>query len=179
MRNSIPVSALSEFANEVQTTPAEGLAEYGVALNWETGTRSRAQALPMKIGPHVVNRDFEWLIDEPRQLMGANHGPNPQEQLLSGLGACMLVAFTVGASMMEIQLEALKITVTGKLNLAGFLGLETTASVGFDAIHYDIEVAGEGSPEQFEKIRELAIAHSPNAMTLMKGTPLEGSLRVL
>ena len=176
MRNSIPVSALSEFVNEVKGNPEEGITKYGVELNWESGTRSRVKALPMEVGPHVVSRDFEWVIDEPRQILGTNQAPNPQEYLLSGMGACILVAFTVGASMMEIQLETLKVTVRGDLNLAGFLDIDDDAPVGFKTINYLIEVSGDGTTEQFEELRTKAITHSPNAMTIMKGADLQGEI---
>jgi uncharacterized OsmC-like protein len=176
MRNSIPVSALSEYVNEIKEFPAEGIAKYGVELNWETGTRSRVKALTMEVGPHRVNRDFEWVIDEPRQLLGTNQAPNPQEYLLSGMGACILVGFTVGASIMEIQLESLKVTVKGELNLAGFLGVDENAPIGFKTIQYLIEVSGDGTNEQFQELREKAISHSPNAMTIMKGADLQGEL---
>ena len=176
MRNSIAVSALSEYVNEITEFPAEGIAKYGVELNWETGTRSRVTALPMEIGPHVVNREFEWVIDEPRQLLGTNQAPNPQEYLLSGMGACILVGFTVGASIMEVQLESLKVTVKGELNLAGFLGVDENAPIGFKAIQYLIEVSGDGTTEQFEQLSEKAVSHSPNAMTVMKGAELKGEL---
>lgn len=176
MRNSISVSALSEYINEIKDFPAEGIAKYGVELNWESGTRSKVKALPMEVGPHVVNRDFEWVIDEPRQLLGTNQAPNPQEYLLSGMGACILVGFAVGASVMEIQLESLRVSVRGELNLAGFLGVDEEASIGFKSLHYLIEVSGDGTSEQFNALREKAISHSPNAMTMMKGTDLQGEL---
>lgn len=176
MRNSIPVSALSEYVNEIKEFPAEGIAKYGVELNWETGTRSRVKALTMEVGPHVVSRDFEWVIDEPRQLLGTNQAPNPQEYLLSGMGACILVGFTVGASIMEIQLESLRVTVKGELNLAGFLGVDENAPIGFKTIQYLIEVSGDGTKEQFEQLAAKAVSHSPNAMTIMKGADLQGEL---
>lgn len=176
MRNSIAVSALSEYVNEIKEFPAEGIAKYGVELNWESGTRSRVKALSMEIGPHIVNRDFEWIIDEPRQLLGTNQAPNPQEYLLSGMGACILVGFTVGASIKEIQLESLRVTVKGELNLAGFLGVDENAPIGFKQLQYLIEVSGDGTEQEFEELRQVAISHSPNAMTIMKGADIQGDL---
>src|SRR5215470_9104143 len=100
MRNSISVSALSEFVNEVREVPEEGAASYGVRLDWESGARARVQAKTMTLGPHRISRSFSWKADEPRQLLGTNHAPNPQELLLSGLGACIMVSFMAGASAM-------------------------------------------------------------------------------
>ncbi|MGY8870426.1 MAG: OsmC family protein [Pseudomonadales bacterium] len=176
MRNGIAVSALSEFVNEIKNDPREAIAKYGVELNWQSGTRSRVTALPMSVGPHTVSRDFTWEIDEPRQLLGCNHAPNPQEYLLSGVGACILVGFAVGASVMEIQLESLKVTVRGQLDLAGFLDINPESPVPFTELNYCIEVAGDGTPEQFEKLRQTALQQSPNAMTIMKGAAVDGEL---
>ena len=176
MKNAISVSALSEFTHEVKLDSAEGMVKYGVELDWQSGTRSRAKALSMEVGRHVVSRDFEWMIDEPRQILGTNQAPNPQEYLLSAIGSCILVAFTIGASMMDIQLEQLKVTVRGDLNLAGFLAVDDHAPVGFSRVDYHIEVVGDATLEQFEVLRQRAIAHSPNAMTIMKSVDLQGQL---
>jgi hypothetical protein len=83
MRNGIPAAGLSELANEIKQHPAQGIAAYGVSVKWLSGTRSQASALPMQVGDQAVNRDFTWLIDEPKQLGGSNQAPNPQEYLLS------------------------------------------------------------------------------------------------
>ena len=131
MRNSIPTAALSEFVNEVSNTPEEGLMSYGIEIDWESGTRARTSTKPMLVGPHKVSRSFTWKADEPRQLMGNNHGPNPQELLLSGLGSCMMVAFVAGATAEGIQLESVKIDFDGSLDLRGFLGLGSNSTVGF------------------------------------------------
>lgn len=178
MRNSISVSALSEYVNEVKEFRAEGIAKYGVEVDWQTGTRAIAKALPMEIGPHVVSRDFQWIIDEPRQLLGTNQAPNPQEYLLSGVGACLMVAFTVGASMKEIQLESLKVTVSGELDLAGFLEIDESAPIGFKNINYLFEVKSDAHTDELELLRQKAQAHSPNAMTVMLGADISGKLIV-
>ncbi|OUS32924.1 hypothetical protein A9R01_10325 ['Osedax' symbiont bacterium Rs2_46_30_T18] len=176
MRNAISVTGLSEFVNEIKEDAAEGVAKYGVQLDWQSGTRSKVTTLPMSIGPHTVSRDFSWEVDEPRQLLGCNHAPNPQEYLLSGIGACILVGFAVGASVLEIQLESLQVTVRGELNLAGFLDIDPQASVGFTELQYCIQVSGDGSDEQFELLRQTALKQSPNAMTVMNGAAINGEL---
>ncbi|EPJ42976.1 MAG: hypothetical protein OFPII_44200 [Osedax symbiont Rs1] len=176
MRNAISVTALSEFVNEIKNDAKEGVVKYGVQLDWKSGTRSTVTTLPMSIGPHTISRDFSWEIDEPRQLLGCNHAPNPQEYLLSGVGACILVGFAVGASVLGIQLETLKVSMRGELNFAGFLDIDPSASVPFTELNYCIDVTGDGTDEQFEMLRQTALKQSPNAMTIMKSTPVKGEL---
>lgn len=169
---------MSEFVNEVKGAPEEADASYGVSLEWQSGARSIARAAPMKVGPHTVSRDFSWGIDEPRQLLGSNHAANPQEYLLSGFGACMMMAFVSGATAKGIQLESVVIDVEGDLDLHGFLGLESNKPVGFSTIRYRIDVAGDAPPEVFEELMHEAQRHSPNAMTLANPVKLEGEIRI-
>jgi hypothetical protein len=86
------------------------------------------------------------------------------------------VGFAVGASVMEIQLETLKVSLKGELNLAGFLDIDPQAPIPFKEINYCIEVAGDGTAEQFEILRQTALSQSPNAMTVMKGADIRGEL---
>lgn len=176
MRNGLPAAGLSELAHEIGDDPKQGRASYGVALRWLSGARAEVQTLPMTIGAHRVARDFRWLVDEPRQLGGANHAPNPQEYLLSGLGACLMVGFAVGATVMGLQLDTLEVEVRSTLDLAGFLGVRVDAAVPMAGIEYLIRVAGDGTSEQFEQLRRRAEAHSPNAMSLRHGVPLSGKV---
>lgn len=179
MRNGIPLAAVSELTAEIRRDPTEGQVRYRVGLDWQNGTRSLVRTLPMTFGRHQFNRDFGWTIDEPRQLGGGNHGPSPQEFLLAGIGACILVGFTVGASVLGIQLGTLRVEVECELDLAGFLGIGPDASVPLRAVRYRIDVAGDGTPAQFEELRQQAVRHSPNAMSLAHGVPLDGELRLL
>ena len=178
MRNSIPTAALSEFVNEVANDPDEGMMSYGIEIDWESGTRARTSTKPMLVGPHKVSRSFEWKADEPRQLMGNNHGPNPQELLMSGLGSCMMVAFVAGATAEGIQLESVKIDFDGTLDLRGFMGLGTNATVGFPEIRYTIHVTGDGTREQFEELHRRAVKHSPNAQTIINPVSPAGDIIV-
>ncbi len=178
MRNGIPAAGLSELAHEIQQNPAQGIATYGVQVRWLSGTRSQASALPMKVGDESVNRVFSWFIDEPKQLGGSNHAPNPQEYLLSGFGSCLMVAYLVGATIMGVQLSQLEIEVRSEIDLAGFLSARDGAPVPLQGIRYVVRVAGDGTPEQFEQLRQAAQAHSPNAMSLATAVPVSGSLEL-
>lgn len=179
MKNNISVCAISEFVNEVKESPKEAMASYGVRLDWESGARSEVTALPMKVGPHTVSRNFSWRIDEPRQLLGSNHAANPQEYLLSGFGACMMIAFVAGATARDIQLETVSLEITAILDLQGFLGIVTPLPVGFSEIEYEFKVTGTASEEEFRNLLDHAERHSPNAQTLAKPVKLKKRLKVL
>lgn len=177
MRNGINAAGLSEMAHELRTHPDSGQAHYGVQVQWLSGTRAQVHTLPMVLGDQTLARDFHWTVDEPRQIGGSNHAPSPQEYLLSGFGACMMVAFLVGATVMQVQLERLEIEVRAHLDLRGFL--DVGGEVPLQHIHYVVRVAGDATSEQWEHLRASAQAHSPNAMSLARGVPVDGRVEVL
>lgn len=176
MRNGIPLAAVSELVDEIRREPAQGIVRYGVNLDWQNGTRTQVATLPMQFGAHRVNRSFQWLIDEPRQLGGGNHGASPQEHLLSGVGACILVGFTVGASVQGIQLESLQLAVEAELDLAGFFGLAEPAAVPLKNVRFRLRVSGDGDRTRYQNLLDQAVAHSPNAMSLARGVAISAEL---
>lgn len=176
MRNGISLCALSEYANEVREDSREALLRYEIKVDWETGTRARVTPGAMVIGAHKIARKGSWKVDEPRQLLGTNAAPNPQEYLLTGLASCLMVAYVAGATTQGVQLDSLLISVRAELDLHAFLGIHEPISNGFSVIHYEIRVSGDARPQQFEEIRRLAEQQSPNAATLKKAVELKGQV---
>lgn len=179
MLNNINISGLSEFANEVKESPKEGKAKYGIQLNWISGTKSIVKTKNMQLGDHRLIRNFEFNIDEPGQLLGINSHPNPQEYLLGGLAGCMAVTFIAGASLMGIRLDSLSLEIDGELDLKTFLGLDDSEHAGFPELKYTFNVAGEGTKEQYDKLMERVIRHSPNYATVAYEVKMTGTLNEL
>jgi uncharacterized OsmC-like protein len=179
MVNAVNLSALEEAIAAIQTHPEQGIVTYGVELTWQSGTRSIARALPIQMGEEFIDRSFTWTIDEPEPLLGGNSGPTPQEYLMSGVGACIAVGFVIHASMMEIKIHRLTVTMTGSLNLSGFFNLDPNAPIEMMGLQYKISVDADGTEEQLKAIERDAINFSPNAMTVVKGIPFSGQMEIL
>ena len=177
MLNGIDIDGLEGAKTAIRAEPAAGLARYGVALNWKGGTKIEAQSLPMSLGGDTIPRNFSWTVDEPPQLLGQSTGPTPQEYLMSGVGACIMVGFVVHAALKGVTLRSLKITMGGGLDLAGFLNLRPDAQIKMSGLSYDIEVDADADEAVLQDIASLAFNFSPNAMTAAQGVPLTGSLK--
>lgn len=176
MMNDIDLEKLRQAGEQILANPASGIASYGVALKWEGGVRATASTLPMAVGGETIPRSFAWVVDEPPQLLGESTGPTPQELLLSGVGACIMVGFVVNASAKGIALRSLKVEVRGSLDLAGFMNLREDADIKMLGLQYDIVVDSDASAEKLAEIEEVAVEFSPNAMTVKMGVPLSGKV---
>lgn len=74
--------------------------EYQAELTWDGNVGSRAKV-----------REFEFSIDTNTD--GFNKGPNPTEYLLAALGGCLTVNWGRLIKKMRLNVESMKITVSG------------------------------------------------------------------
>ncbi|MDN3519772.1 OsmC family protein [Aquisalimonas lutea] len=178
VRNGVDVTALNSAREGITESPESGIAEYGVNVEWNGGTSAQARALPITLGGEKVDRDFSWKVDEPTQLLGKNSAPTPQEYLLSGVGACIMVGFAVGASAKGVKLDRLNVEIFGQLDLSGFLALNDTSPVELAEVRYVIHVSGDASEEEFRELEKKAVELSPNAMSIANKVRLSGDLTI-
>lgn len=177
MLNNINIAGLSEFTNEVKEIPTEGRASYGITLDWVSGTKTKVSTKNMVLGHHKIIRDFEFIIDEPSQLLGVNHAPNPAEYMLGGLAGCMAVTFMAGATAMNIEINELKIEIDGELDLNGFLGINDKINPGFPELKFIFHVNGNGTQEVYNELIERVTKHSPNFNTIKNEVRMIGALK--
>lgn len=176
MLNNINLPGLEAAKEAISKEPKAGIAAYGVQLDWQSGVRAIVKALPMSVGETTIERDFTWVVDEPPALLGESKGPTPQEYLMSGVGACIMVGFVVHSSIKNIELRSLKVVLRGSLDLAGFLNLRADAKIEMLGIQAEIHVDADADDAVLNEIRDAAVNFSPNAMTVSRGIPLSCSV---
>lgn len=93
-------------------------------------------------------RDFEMLLDEPKELGGNNEAMNPVEALLSALGACKGIVMRCFAQAHNISLKDFKIELEGDLDPDGFMGKNPEAKIGFSEVRTHIMIDAENTEEE-------------------------------
>ena len=166
MLNGINLDGLKQYTALITQDKKEAISSYGITAQWLGGTKTKVATHNQKIGATQIEKKFEFTIDEPKELLGENDFPTPQEYLLGGLAGCMIVGFVVGASNKGIKLESLNLDIKGSLDLRGFLNVDATAPVGFDELHFKFNVKGDGTQEQYDEIIKNVQQFSPNYRTI-------------
>lgn len=160
--NGLDVDALRRLSEQVAANPRAGRARFRVATQWTGGTRSVAQVDRWWLGGQDKQRLFSIPADEPRELLGENSAPNPQELLMAAMNACIMVGYVAGCAVHGIELESIEIETLGELDLRGFLGLDPAVKPGYEEIEYTVRIKGNGTPKQFQQVHETVLATSPN-----------------
>jgi len=177
--NDIDTAALKETIKAVAEDPAKGKMAFSVNSRWDGQFRSEAIPGDISLGGARIERDFRIDADEPKELLGKDSAANPQEILIAAMNAPMIVGYVSQAAMRGITLSKLEIKTEGELDLRGFLGIDPTIKPGYESLTYHVEIAGDGSEEQFAEIHEAVKRLSPNRYNVSMPIMLNSTLKVL
>lgn len=166
MLNGINLAGLESYKSLITEKAEEAVSAYGITAKWLGGVQTQILTHDQKVGSSIVKKDFKFGIDEPLELLGNNTNPTPQDYLLGGLAGCMMVGFVAEASAQGIELESVELVITGNLNLRGFLNIDKSVPVGFDQIHFNYEVKGSGTQDDYDQIIKKVQQYSPNYRTI-------------
>jgi uncharacterized OsmC-like protein len=159
--NEVELATVGGLAQAIQADPEKGATIWKASVTWKGAFRSEVQI-----------RDFAPLAsDEPVGLGGTDTAPNPVEQLLGALGNCLAVGYAANASGRGIEIEDLRIDLSGTLDLHSFLGLRP-GHAGYDAIKVDVHLESDASEAQLAALHEAVIGTSPVGHTLQAAVPV-------
>ncbi len=161
--NAVDIESVAGLANKIREVPEVAASLWKATVSWDGGFRSQAFV-----------RDFQPVgSDEPASLGGTDTAPNPVEQLLAALGNCLAVGYAANATAAGIEINDLRIELSGDIDLHTFLGLDPEGNAGFETIsvkvHLDTDAPGDAVAELHEKV----ISTSPVGHTLARAVPVD------
>ncbi len=124
----------------------------------------------------VEVRSFVVDIDEPAALGGTDRAPNPVEYTLAALAACQEITYHVHAAALGIPINAVTVTLEGKLDLRGFFSVAPHPRPGFTEIVGSVRIDSPASEERLKHLKDVVDAHCPVLDLLRNSTPVRISL---
>ena len=150
-----------------------------MTTRWKGQTRSETTVDGFTIAGERIDRSHTIVADEPRELLGADSAPNPQELLMAAFNACITVGYVAGASLKGINLEFARDQDQGRARPARLPRPQRlTSPPGYENIDYEVRIKGDGSPEDFEEIHQTVMKTSPNYFNMSRPIKMNGTLRV-
>lgn len=174
--NGVDLAGLDELVKAASTVGADTEAAFGVTTRWAGQMRSVAKVSDYRLGGKSQTRYHTVIADEPTELGGQDSGANPIELLISGLNACLIIAYVIAASSKDITLNALEIQTEGSLDVRGFLGIDPNVPISLSGIRYVVKIDCDASDEQLEEIQGLVQKSSVNLANLTCGVPITSDL---
>jgi uncharacterized OsmC-like protein len=117
-------------------------------------------------------------IDEPQSLGGADGRPHPVELTFGAPGSCQEITCHACASALGIPLESVSVTIEGDIDLRGFIAVDDSVRVNYQAIRPTAHVVSGASEEQIELLRGAVTTHCTVLEIAAKPVPVELLLKI-
>lgn len=175
--NGFDLAAIDQVVQVVTQDPSQALAEFRVRSSWLDGAAAEHRVDGFRLGGTGIPRKFSFRSDEPREFLGTDAAPNPQEYLFAALNACMLYGYATKAAVMGIALERISVDTRGKLDVRGAMGLAPVAP-GCESLACTVTIKANASAEQLEALHQEVLRTSPNVFHLVKAIQLAPTLMI-
>ncbi len=131
--------------NPINPVTPETELDEAVTVEWDRRLQHRVQA-----------GRFSWVVDEPVDLGGDDSGPTPYDLFLAALGSCTAMTIRMYAKQKQWPLETLRIRLTHERDYRKDCVDCTEADKRIERIHRVIEMTGDLTPEQIDRLRAVA-----------------------
>ena len=152
--NGVNVGALLETREALTQMPEAAQFTWRATCEWVNGTHSRSEVQGFfGLGEeHKHKTTFTFEADPPEVFASEDHGATPVELVLAGLASCLTAGVASVAQHREIQLNSVKATLEGGMDIQGILGMDSEVRNGFDGIKVTYDIDANASREDIEAL---------------------------
>ncbi|MDJ1139474.1 bifunctional alpha/beta hydrolase/OsmC family protein [Marinicella marina] len=104
----------------------------------------------------IQSTTHQWIADEPLKVGGSDHGPDPYQHLLAGLGACTVMTLRMYANLKKIPMDNVIVNLSHNREHGDDCQSCTEEHPKVDVIERSIEFKGELTKEQINKLLVIA-----------------------
>jgi len=152
--NGVNVQALLDAREQLSGAHEAAQFTWKASCEWVNGTHSKSAVEGFfGLGAEQSHKsEFTLESDHPEIFASEDHAATPVEIVLCGLASCLTAGVASVAQNREIQLNSVKSTLEGDMDIYGILGIDSDVRNGFSGIkvHYDIDA--DASQEDIEAI---------------------------
>ena len=117
-----------------------------------THSRSRVEGF-FGLGEEQKHKTvFTYDADHPEIFASEDHGATPVELVLAGLASCLTAGVASVAQNRDIQLNSVKATLEGGMDIQGILGIDPDVRNGFNGIKVTYDIDADATPEEIRAV---------------------------
>jgi uncharacterized OsmC-like protein len=148
--NGVNVEALLEARNALTDAPHAAEFTWRATNEWLRGTHSRTTIEQYSgLGEeHDHKSVFSYEADHPEVFAAEDQGPTPVEFVLIGLASCLTAGVAAVAQNRGIQLDSVKATIEGDMNILGILGGDPEVRNGFNSIRVNFDIDADADADE-------------------------------
>ncbi|WP_350282469.1 OsmC family protein [Nitrosomonas sp.] len=161
--NGINIEQSFAIQNQIREGGNGELAKprYQATVVWDSGYHTTSNVTDGQI---IVG-------DEPAHYGGESMGITPQDLLLTAVGHCLTASYIGGLSAARINVESLRVHVSGRVNFRAAFAIES-GNPGFEDINVVVEIQTDAPQEKVTALLEKLRHTAPIPDTIMRPVPV-------
>ena len=154
VNNGVNVQALLDARNALVDAPEAAQFTWKASTEWKGGTHSYSEVNGFfgLGGEQAHKTTFTFDADHPEVFASEDHGATPVEFVLVGLASCLTAGVAAVAQNRGIQLNSVKATIEGDMDILGILGGDPEVRNGFNDIKVKYDIDADASQEDIEAL---------------------------
>lgn len=152
--NGVNVQALLDARAALSDAPEGAQFTWRASTEWLNGTHSQSTVEGFHgLGEEQSHKKtFTFSADHPEVFAAEDNGATPVEYVLVGLASCLTAGVAAVAQNREIQLNSVKATIEGDMDILGILGADPEVRNGFNGIRVHYEIDADATPEEIRAL---------------------------
>jgi uncharacterized OsmC-like protein len=177
--NGVNVTKLGSTMDAIKNSPIISKFNFRAKGRWIDGGHNQTTINEFygACQTHSRSQPFVYDEDEPPVLLGQDHGANAGEYALAALSSCLTTTLIYHAAAQGVTIEEVESTLSGDVDLQGYLGMSENVRNGYEKIKVTFKVKSEAPKEKIRELVELAQKRSPVFDIISNPTPVEVSLQ--
>lgn len=173
--NGVSVTKLFQTIGAIQANPDIAEFNFRAKGKWINGGHNKTTINDFygACQTHTRKQPFVFEKDEPPVLLGEDHGANPVEYALAALNGCLTTSLIYHAAAQGVNIEEVETTLSGDLDLHGFLGIDESIRNGYEKIQVNFRIKSNAPEEKLRELVGLAQKRSPVFDIISHPTPVE------
>lgn len=143
------------------TTSDSAKPEFRTTVAWDSGYHATMRVTDGQV----------VLADEPQRFGGEGMGITPEDLLLTAVGACLVATYIGGLSAASINVEHLRLSVSGRVNFRAAFAIEP-GSPGFEDIKVVVDLQTDAPEQEVIELLEKLNKAAPIPDTIMRPVPV-------
>ena len=152
--NGVNVQALLQAREALTNAPEGARFTWRASCSWVNGTHCHSEVEQFYgLGEDQCHkRRFHFDADHPEIFAAEDNGATPVEYVLVGLASCLTAGVASVAQNRNIQLNSVKATLEGDMDIQGILGIDGDVRNGYQRIKVVFDIDADASPEDIEAV---------------------------
>jgi len=154
VNNGVDVEALLGAREALTAAPEAAKFQWRATCHWVNGTHSQSEVEHFSgLGAEQSHRRrFTFDADHPEIFAAADNGATPVEYVLVGLASCLTAGVASVAQHRNIQLNSVRATLEGDMDIQGILGIDSDVRNGYQGIRVIFDIDADASREDIEAL---------------------------